>query len=413
MERSPSFAWGDNQVVLRTPHRRPPPAAATHTETFFLSRSNNHDPRPPPRNPSATRRPSRRELRLGAPYGRLFPHRTPLVDRTPGLPSSGPSRVVIFLARERQKQGRQRRANHLTPRRKQVTMTTIALHNPSETVALVSRMLGFHPTESLVILTLGSGGPCARIDLPHEGRDVLEAVMELWKAFRQYPGEVLVIAYTEDADAADVVVQALMVALGTTSPVRVALRVTGDEWYDMTGWANGRIESTDPSVFPAKYANVEPLPTRKHLDATLKPVGRAARVKEIQTDGLARVLAVAEVIAMIDRYLSDETLPSDNETADLLLTLTSKRQAMNAAQSKISQSTADEMTKFWTYVLQSAYVSDEAAGLLALASWVAGNGALSWCALDRVKNYTRLADYVKAVLEEPRNPSAWHPATVI
>ena len=54
----------------------------------------------------------------------------------------------------------------------------------------------------------------------------------------------------------------------------------------------------------------------------------------------------------------------------------------------------------------------EAAALLAFAAWLHGDGALAWCALDRVPADPKappLAEFVAAALQNAVSPSTWRP----
>ena len=48
---------------------------------------------------------------------------------------------------------------------------TLRAKNPEDLLAMVPQVLGFHPEESLVLLTLGEATDRfhARVDLPHDG----------------------------------------------------------------------------------------------------------------------------------------------------------------------------------------------------------------------------------------------------
>jgi hypothetical protein len=55
------------------------------------------------------------------------------------------------------------------------------------------------------------------------------------------------------------------------------------------------------------------------------------------------------------------------------------------------------------------------ATLLAVAAWLAGNGALAWCALDRARaedDSYEMAEQLARILDEAQPPTAWHPVPV-
>jgi len=81
---------------------------------------------------------------------------------------------------------------------------------------------------------------------------------------------------------------------------------------------------------------------------------------------------------------------------------------------EITRFTAERQALLWRHVVRRSpeELVAPAAGLLAFAAWLAGNGALAWCAVDRCRRADpghRLATLVSDALEAALPPSAWQP----
>jgi hypothetical protein len=77
----------------------------------------------------------------------------------------------------------------------------------------------------------------------------------------------------------------------------------------------------------------------------------------------------------------------------------------------MSRETATSHTALWTDLTRRApdEVRTPAATLLAFSSWLGGNGAKAWCALDQIPDgppYS-MASLVATVLQDGVNPAVW------
>ena len=81
---------------------------------------------------------------------------------------------------------------------------------------------------------------------------------------------------------------------------------------------------------------------------------------------------------------------------------------------EISRPRGAQHVAFWTDVVRRAPLDYAAppAALLAFSAWMAGEGALAWCALDRCREsdpgYT-MAALIATALQAAMPPSAWKP----
>jgi Domain of unknown function (DUF4192) len=114
------------------------------------------------------------------------------------------------------------------------------LKEPAEVIAMIPYLLGFTPTDSLVVVALVGPrsrlGPCLRLDLPHsDGDGVAQAryLVEVLIEHRFAP--VILVAFTADASRADAVVRPLRRGLAWHRiTVCEALRADGRRWWSYT-----------------------------------------------------------------------------------------------------------------------------------------------------------------------------------
>lgn len=100
-------------------------------------------------------------------------------------------------------------------------MSTITIRSESDIPPLVSRILGFVPTDSVVILGTGRA-PTARVDLPTDPDGVVGLALGLgpaWDHWRSVP--IIVAIYTDDVAAYDLAVSSVDVWLDGIEPAAV------------------------------------------------------------------------------------------------------------------------------------------------------------------------------------------------
>jgi hypothetical protein len=130
----------------------------------------------------------------------------------------------------------------------------------------------------------------------------------------------------------------------------------------------------------------------------------------------ARTQLVAEgrwVQERLRRFL-DDGVPLDDHDAGRLLNLMMAIDVRDVAWAEMTRDNARRHVELWRDVVRRTPVHFLAppATLLAFAAWLAGDGALAWCALDRAK--VADPDYSMAMLVERAltcavAPSSWVP----
>ncbi len=269
-------------------------------------------------------------------------------------------------------------------------------------LAIVPTVLGFHPDESLVMLTFGGRRSFhARIDLPSLPAELPALINALLTpALRCRPRLVLFIAYSDDAVLAAATALAVSDAFAEQGfGVLVPLRTDGTFWfrvrpgedpadamphpYDLTGHA-----LTARSVLEGRVT----LSSRAELVRSLVPDEVAvARVEECVAQreshaADAEVLTPAQARDLVVRHARHGTTPGPEEIAQLLDGLRDVG-VRDATFERVTRPRAEEHCEFWRRVVVQAPTSRLAppAAILAYCAWLAGHGALAWCAVERAR----------------------------
>jgi hypothetical protein len=312
----------------------------------------------------------------------------------------------------------------------------ITLRNEDDLLALVPYTLGFVPEDSLVLVTLGRDTTPfhARIDLPHVPADLPDVVAPLVVAARRNAAaSAMVVVYTDDECLAEAAADLLVDALGANGvECLVALRADGRRWYplgldhldprslagvpydprdhELTSQAvlDGRVTFRNRSELADSLAVTDPDEVEEVVVAhgALDPLG----------DDVPRTVLAAEaawLIETVSRQLHGDAVVSVPEVARVLRAVASK-EVRDVAWCSITREEAAAHVRVWRELVRRSpeELVAPAAGLLAFAAWLSGDGALAWCAVDRSlrsdPDHT-LARLVAQALEGAVPPSAWRP----
>jgi hypothetical protein len=288
-----------------------------------------------------------------------------------------------------------------------MTANTLRLRSPADVVAAIPYLIGFHPADSVVVLTCdpGQGAYAVRLDLTaHDS--LLGHVAGL--VARRRPEAVILAGYGAAGRVTPVIerVRDRLHAVGVR--LREALRVENDRFwsYLCSDLACCPPEGTyvdvaaSPITATAIASGLVALPDRRDLERTLEPAGgeemrravvraeeRLARWTEGGVTSVpARMAAegVPLVQSVIARARAGTNPPPDDEVAWLGLLLTSLR-VRDEAWVRINEPDLDTHIRLWRHVLTRLPESYAAApaSLLSFAAWRAGEGALANVALDR------------------------------
>jgi hypothetical protein len=294
---------------------------------------------------------------------------------------------------------------------------------PEDLLAVVPAVLGFHPEESLVMLTFGGRRSFhARVDLPEEPGHVAQVVdMLLTPALRQRPETVLFVAYSTDpARAASTALHASDAFDAHGFAVIKPLRSDGTSWFHV------RRDEDPERAEPHPYdLSSHALTAQSVLDGRVTLASRAAVAASVASDPVAAEAVLnawlaqleealpgpAEVRTLVARGLARDPGLSDREVARLAHACLDPA-VRDAAWSDLRCETVEDQLDFWREVVvrtPDVLVAGVAA-VLGFAAWLAGHGALSWCAVDRASAADpdcSLARLVADLLQAAVPPTAW------
>jgi hypothetical protein len=320
--------------------------------------------------------------------------------------------------------------------------------SPEDVLAIVPYRLGFHPHDSLVALTLNGPrrrfGFTARLDLPPLPH-VPDVARYLLDVLRHHGAdEVLLVAYAADDSVAGPLVHTLQQWLERTDTVLVdAYRSDGRRWFCYTCDRPCCPEEGTPYDLgdhplvaeQVLYGQVA-LPDREALRGQVAAVSGARRqameeaftregrklVAAFRTDALgARRVSPEEALrarmGWVRRFVSTwlaEPRPLTDDEAARLAVAVSVVAARDIAWSMMSRPTAGQHLQLWHQVLARVVPPYEpaVACLTAFAAWLEGNGALSWCAVERALEADPAYSWAELIvqsLEQAVSPSVWQP----
>lgn len=277
--------------------------------------------------------------------------------------------------------------------------TTLTARGPEDLLAAVPVVLGFRPSDSVVMLTFDARRTFhARVDLPPPD-DLDDDLPALGAALRDPclahgVGRVALVVYTSDAAVAARVGARLRLDFAAVEiGVIDVLRADRGLWWRVPTRL-GKAEPTGhpyddashPFAAQAVFDGQVTHATRDALRDTLAPDADAERrvracLRRLGADGVAEVTWLEE---MLGRWSESGADPDDDEAARVLRAV-SHVEVRDAALFALSRETARQHLRIWSGMLRRAPMEHVpvAAVLTAFAAWQSGRGALAWCALDR------------------------------
>ncbi len=291
---------------------------------------------------------------------------------------------------------------------------------PEDLLAFVPVAIGFPPTRSVVMLSVeGARQFHARVDLPvdeSEVDDVLDALLR--PARRHCISKVVFVVYDDDTAVADEVSWCLNEGF-TNAGIEVfeLLRVhdghyfavlpgRGQEAYRGIPFEVGHHPFAVEAVFGGRVTHS----SREALVATLDrdPVGSEQVVSCLAK---AEPLTPAAMRPSITR-LAATRAPAPPETVAALALSLVLPDHRDEAWRWLTRETARSYVDFWSDVVRRTpeELVPGPASVLAFTSWLAGEGALAWCAVDRaraVEPEHSLAGLVAEMLMAATSPDLW------
>ncbi len=289
----------------------------------------------------------------------------------------------------------------------------LAVHNIEDLVGLVPYLIGFHPEESLVAIVIEAGRVevTARVDLAAvSGTGSPDELVT--RLFERYPGAGgWFIAYTDDDALAWEVLEGCAELVGFVRLQRL-LQVGSASWRaDTPDGPTGEITGAVTKI--AAEAAVLGLParsSRKDLAASI------SGPPDSETDHLVAGFEVAagELLRLgargrrrlLRRLLATDRPPEVVDCIRLAL-LAGLPDGQIRVLRHLTRETAGQQLALWTRVVRYTLVSHQppALGLLGMAAWQNGDGALQMVCLERLDRLDPLAP-IAALLD-------WLNATVV
>lgn len=297
--------------------------------------------------------------------------------------------------------------------------STLTARTPEDLLAVVRVVLGFDPADSIVMLTLGARHSChARVDLPDLPGDLSEVVEVLLRpALGHGAASVVFVLYTGNDALAQRAVRVLRRRFeGAGIACLEALRVDAGRWHPLLGARCDRARtgvaydvSAHPFVAAAVLDGRVLHGSRADLAATLTT--RTAEVAAVEA-ALPQPAATGSWVGqLVTRHAADGSVPSVPTCARLLVAVADPL-VRDAAWAGINRATARRHVELWSALVRCCPhdLLPHAAGVLGFAAWLAGDGALAWCAVDRARAVDpdhSLARLVADLLEAAVPPDSW------
>lgn len=313
----------------------------------------------------------------------------------------------------------------------------LRIKRPTDLLAAVPWVLGFHPEHSLVLLWLGGApGPHLRCDLPADVADIPALLACLEPATRSRPGpdsrRVALALYTADHALASAVVEAVE---GAGAQVAFSVRAYAGRWFCLTGCGGDGCDpagtaydlTCHPWTARAVLAGQVIQASREEVASGVQPPGDAAGEADraaveaaveatLDRAEVSREWLVAEgrwVRQRVRRFLADGQTLTVEDAARMLLVLLSV-EVRDVAWAEMDRENALRHVALWRHLLRRAPddLAAPPAALLGFAAWLGGDGALAWCAVERCQEVApdyRLASLLVQALAGALPPECWQP----
>lgn len=314
-------------------------------------------------------------------------------------------------------------ADDQTPFQQASSPHRFVARGPDDLIAFVPVALGFEPEESVSMLTFGGPRPFhARVDLPDDIDEADLVVDTLIAPARQHRVErVAFVVHGDDTALADELCWSLASAFtGAGIEVIDVLRVHDGHWFAMlpghpTGHYDGvPLPAAHPFAAQSVVAGRVTHGSREELRASVAPDPDAVAKVEAAVQRLrpgAGPCEPGQVAGLVRDHVVSGTRCTDDETAGLAVALLGVERR-DEAWAVTERERAALHVDFWSDVVRRCpddLVAAPAA-VLGVAAWLAGNGALAWCAVDRclaVEPQHTLAALVADILQSATPPGVW------
>lgn len=315
-----------------------------------------------------------------------------------------------------------------------MTQTYLA-RNAVDLIALVPQLLGFHPQESVVLMTFGPPGESfhARIDLPGEAEGHAEVARLLVDATTRHGLErAAVLVFSAQPEVARDQCRFLIAGFADAG-VRVieAIRVHAGRFHDALDLADpGRAYDVAAHPFTARgvFEGHVVEESREALAATLVGPVEPSVHRAVQAHlGAWSPRDVSWFATTLGRHVrraherrcgAEPAARRTSARADVagrMIALCACPQVREQTWQAMTRANAPDHVAVLRDLVRRAPAEARSApaSLLALAAWLAGDGALAWCAIDLCAgddDCGALAGVVAELLTRAVSPRDWERA---
>ena len=299
----------------------------------------------------------------------------------------------------------------------------LRIRSQSELAAAVPHLMGFHPEESLVCIPTTGVGPHARIDLPRTHEERAEVTQALLRGYAESPGDIVIVAFTQHRADAERAIQAISEQAAGVLNVVDRIQVHDERWTNLHNGESGAVNPDDVSRFAADAVlrgRAMPLTSRESLARQLQggdPAPVAAFLPEATATAQRLMPSPAQaaiegrwLAATIGDFVDTQRILTDQMAARVLADIQDVR-LRDTAWATMDRADASSHVALWSDLTRRApeQVRDAAAGLLAFSSWLNGDGARAWVALDLIQSPERhtLGQLVGTALTNGVPPTTW------
>lgn len=306
---------------------------------------------------------------------------------------------------------------------------SVVINSASQLVEAIPHLLRFEPENSLVVATLGSNGPTARVDLPTTPEERVQVATALGEAYsRSAPASTAILVFSPTPGDAEDLTRQVAAALEASGNDVVARLWAGEDTY--SDFETGIRATRDRRVvdqMAAEFAvrgQAVPLASRKELEESFASVPeQVARIEDVdwrpipgnQAHLPSHDRAKAWAVEVLQNFRVTKIPLTDAEAARMLHNLGRSEVSAELAL-RMTRRTADEDTAFFKDLTRRSPedLIAPVASLAALGAYLRGDGASSWIALDRafphaqaMGDYYGLGALVGGALKAAMPPQVW------
>ena len=291
---------------------------------------------------------------------------------------------------------------------------------PEDLLAFVPIAIGFPPATSVVLLSVEGTRPFhARIDLPDDESDVDDVVDALLRPARLHGiSKVVLVVYDDDTAIAD----------ETAWCLHERFTAAGIEVFEVLRVHDGHYFAVLPGRRPEAYRGIpfevghHPFAAESVFDGRVTHTSREALAATLARDPVAAepvagLLTTTEALPpvgvrpLILRHAGSRFPTPPDAVAALAVSL-AQPELRDEAWRWLSRETARAYVEFWSDMVRRTpeELVPGPASVLAFTAWLAGEGALAWCAVDRARAVDpehSLAGLVAEMLMSATSPELW------